>query len=777
MYFSQVRIDPNNPDHLLMGNVQVGFSTDGGETFHNADATIHDDTHAIWWDPADSSHIMIGTDGGVGITYDETKTWHFLNNLPIGLFYHIGYDMETPYNVCGGMQDNDVWCGPSAVRNQRGISNEEWKRLQIGDGTVTIVDPRDSRIVYSSTQDGSLQRKNRITGESRSIRPQPAPGDPALRWNWDTPISFSPDGRALLVAAQRVFRSTDRGDSWTAISPDLTTDANRDDLTIMGQKDSDVRISRNDGISAWPTIVTLAESPKQAGVYYAGTDDGVVSVSTDGGKTWDKTLADRMPAFPKGAWVSEVVPSRFDAGTVYVSVDAHRLNDYDTHLWMSRDFGATFQSISSNLSGQVIKTLTEDQRNPDVLYLGAETGLFLTLNHGGSWQRLAANFPTVRVDEITLHPRDNAMLIATHGRALWILDHLEPIQEYAAAASSAKAATLFSVPTALEWKSTDDLNMEFWGDDFSLGENPPKDAVIPFYLKSAAKDVAVRISDGSGNVVRELEVADVEPGVRTVCWDLRVEPLPATGGGGRGRRGGGAGQGRGGLPQVPTEGPTAGFVNVCGGGGRGGFGGFGGGNAAGPYVPPGTYSAALVVDGQVTDTKPMRVVLDPAVQMSDALAKRYYDLVMELHELQRRGQAAAEAMAPFYTQMNDVAGQLPGKSDVPADVKTKFDALRKNFDAVRVKFGVPAPAGGGRGRGRGAPPNPDDLVARVGTLKGQILAFWEMPGDALMKEDAELKGALPKALAELNRVYTAATPVALALKRYGLTLDVPPPAR
>ena len=202
MYFSQVRIDPNDPDRLLIANVQVMLSTDGGKTFANADATIHDDIHAIWWDPKDSNHIMIGTDGGVGISWDYTKTWHFLPNLPIGLFYHVSVDNATPYNICGGMQDNYAWCGPSAVRNQRGISNERWSRLQIGDGMTVIPDPVDSRIVYSSTQDGSVTRKNKITGESKSVRPQAKPGEPALRWNWDTPMVFSPIDHALLVAAQ-----------------------------------------------------------------------------------------------------------------------------------------------------------------------------------------------------------------------------------------------------------------------------------------------------------------------------------------------------------------------------------------------------------------------------------------------------------------------------------------------------------------------------------------------------------------------------------------------
>jgi photosystem II stability/assembly factor-like uncharacterized protein len=801
MYFSQIRIDPNNPDRLLIANVQVMLSTDGGKTFANADATIHDDTHAIWWDPSDSDHIVIGTDGGVGASWDGTKTWRFLPNLATGLFYHVGFDMETPFNVCGGMQDNDVWCGPSAVRTQRGIWNEEWARLQIGDGTTTIVDPLDARIIYSATQDGSLQRKNKVTGESKTIRPgagnvtpAPPPGE-GLRWNWDTPIVFSPIDHALLVGAQKVFRSTDRGDSWTAISPDLTTNGGRADVTVMGMKDSEVRISANDGISSWPTITSLAESPRQAGVYYTGTDDGVVSVSRDAGKSW-QNVTDKLPGFPKGAWVSEVVPSRFDAGTVYVTADAHRLNDFRSYVWASHDFGNTFQSLNANLKTDVIKTLTEDQKNPDVIYLGTETGILLTIDRGKNWQRLKANFPTVRVDEITLHPRDNAMIVATHGRALWVLDHLEPIQEYAAAQAATGDAALFSIPRGLEWRPTNDRNMEFWGDGFFLGENPPFDAVIQFSLKHAVDDVKLRITDAAGKPIRDLTVANRnQPGIQTACWDMHVESLPAAfapGGASAGQgRGGAAGQGRGGGAGVPDSGPNAGFSNPCttggpstsstgsgqaGSGQGGGGGGRGGGANAGPYVLPGTYNVALVVNGKVADTKQMTVALDPALRMNDAQQKRYYDIVMDLHGTQRRGDEIAAAMAPFYTQMSNLAAKLPGMDNVPADAKASFAALQKDFDAMRVKFGVPAAAGGGGGRGQGrggAPASVENLVGRAGTVKSQMMAFWDMPSDALVRQYTEIKLAFPKATAEASAVYAKAAVLGATLKKYDLTLTVP----
>jgi len=813
IYFSQVRIAPDNPDRVLVAGVRLSLSTDGGRSFFPIDPSEHDDKHAIWWDPRNSNHLLIGTDGGAYTSWDMGKTWIWFPNLPVGLFYHVGFDYEWPYNVCGGMQDNYDWCGPSAVRTTGGISNDRWQTIQGGDGFVAIMDPRDARTVYSETQDGATMRHDRITGEAKSIRPspqnvvnaqtgalgcdKPAPGGEgrggtaacaAYRFNWDTPMVFSPnDKTALYIAGNHVFRSTDRGDSWTAISPDLTTNADRNQIVTMGVKGSDIRIAKDDGISAWPTIVSFAESPKQPGLYYASTDDGTVSVSRDGGKTWDKTLAARMPGFVPGAWVSKVLPSRYDAATVYIASDAHRLNDYETHLWVSHDFGATFTSLNGNLHGQAIKTLTEDQRNPDVLYAGAETGIFLTLDRGKSWERLQANLPTVRVDEITLHPRDNSMLIATHGRALWILDHLAPIQEYTAA-QSAGGAKLFSIDPALEWKAYGDKNEEFWAHQYFMGENPPKQAVIQYDLTSPAQKAELTVADSTGKELRQIDLSGsrLKAGIQSACWDFRVDPLPATAAPAAGR-GGRGGPGRGGpavawsLPQpqpgysasdpCATPGPGA----AAGGGGRGR-----GGANEGPMVPAGTYTVTLAVNGQKVESKPVQVVMDPAIasRMTAAEYRRYFDQAMSLHELQRSAEAAAAGLAPFYEQMQKAAAAMDGSS-APAQVKTDFTAVQRQMDAVRVKFGVPAPApNAGRrgGGGFGAPPaNPDDLVARIGQVKASMLAFTETPSTTLTQQADAVALAYPKAVAELNALYARGAALAPKLQTYQVALTVPPP--
>ncbi|HEX7938928.1 MAG TPA: hypothetical protein VF483_08020, partial [Gemmatimonadaceae bacterium] len=748
MYFSQLRIDPSNSERVMLGGVGLHLSIDGGRTFEqDAALAIHDDVHAIWIDPNNANHVLIGNDGGLAVSYDLAHTWQFIPNLPVGLFYHVGYDMETPYNVCGGMQDNYDWCGPSQSRFGRGINNYDWFNVQGGDGFVAIPDLLNSKIVYTESQDGNMIRRNKITGESKSIRPTPlnvtnsTPGE-TYRFHWDTPMIHSAqDPSVLLVAANKVFRSRDRGDSWEAISPDLTKNEIRDSLVTMGVKGVNITIAKDDGIQSWPTIVALAESPKQAGVFYTGTDDGTVSESKDNGKTW-QNITKNLPGFPAGhAFVSEVVPSKFNAGTVYITVDNHRENDYEPYVWMSTDFGASFRAMTNGLKGEVIKTLTEDTRNQDVLYVGTETGIFLSLDRGASWRRFRANLPNVRVDELTIMPRDNALLIATHGRALWILDHLEPIQEYKAVAS-ASSAKLFTPGPALQWKTKDDRNDEFWGHQTFMGENPPTEAVIQMNLKAPLTNPELRVSDASGKVIREEKIAAAKnvAGIGTVCWDQRVDPItPLQGAGGFGGRGGGGG-GRGAAPASPIPGypvqlPESGYKpeNPCAapagpGGPGGGGGGFGGGNPnQGPLVAPGNYTVALVSDGKVVDSKPLKIVMDPAVDMTEAARARYNAILADLHELQKKGTDAARPLAAL---VPEVVSATPKVDSIQlAGIKDEWAAFKKEFDAVRAKFGVGAAAGGPGGGGGGGRGGVDaaNALGRVSALKGSIMAIFETP--------------------------------------------------
>jgi photosystem II stability/assembly factor-like uncharacterized protein len=794
MYFSQLRIDPNDPEVVYLGGVGLHQTLDGGKTFATDVAvSTHDDVHAIWIDPANSAHVIIGNDGGLGVSYDMAKKWVFIPNLPVGLFYHVSYDMAIPYNVCGGMQDNYDWCGPSAVRGTAGIGNHQWATVQGGDGFVVLQDPSDPRVIYSESQDGNLVRVDRVTFETVAIRPQPAPGETPYRWQWDTPVMISThDPNVVYAAANRVFRSGDKGLSFKAISDDLTFGANREDAVTMGLKGSQVTISKNDGIAAWPAITTLAESPRKPGLLYIGTDDGRLAVKRETATAWTQVI-DKVPGLPKGIYVAKVAASRFADGTVYATFDGHRQNDFETYIYASTDFGQTWASITANLKGEVARTLTEDLKNPDVLYVGTETGIFLTLDRGKSWMRLKSNFPTVRVDEITLHHRDNAMIVATHGRSIWILDHLEPIQEYAAA--QAADAKLFTPPPfSMYRRPASDRNYEFWGDQTFFGENPPQAALVSWFLKKPAGEVKLKITDAAGKDVREISgqvlAASNKAGMQAACWDLRVQPLPtpaAAAGGGRGAAGGGGGGGGQAGPGGFGGGQaTSPFGAGCPGGGRGGGGGFGGGGGnTGPFVLAGTYNVSLIVDGKTVETRPLKVMNDPQVALSDVERKRMFDMAMEMHEYQRIATEFSTALRPLQTRVTELVKETADKKDLPADVKASFDAFNKELTALAPKFAAAAGGRGGFGGGGGAPGAPAapgtpatppvvSILTRIGVAKNGLMGGLP-PTGAATTAYADAKAQGPKAFADANALFAKAATLSTSLAKYSLKLEAPKP--
>jgi photosystem II stability/assembly factor-like uncharacterized protein len=768
MYFSQVRVDPNDPDVVYMGGVGLHQSTDGGKSIYTDVAEpIHDDVHAIWIDPKNSNHVVIGNDGGLAQSWDMARTWVFIPNLPVGLFYHVSVDMSTPYNICGGMQDNYDWCGPSQVRGSAGIANHQWTTIQGGDGFVVLQDPKDNRVIYSESQDGNVIRVDRVTGETISIRPQPPQGQPPYRFQWDTPIVISPhDPGKVYIGANKVLMAPDRGLTFTEISPDLTTgeDSDREQIVTMGLKGSDITIAKNDGIVAYGTIVALAESPKTAGVLYAGTDDGRLQVTKDGGKNWTDVYQ-KLPGAPKGGYVSRVAPSRFDGGTAYVTIDNHRLNDYETYIYGTKDFGQTWTALNGTLKGEVIKCITEDQRNPDVLYAGAETGLFVSTDRGATWIRPKWNLPTVRIDEIVQHPRDNAIVLGTHGRAIWVLDHAEPIQEYAAAKRT--DARLFTPPPASMYRRpARDRNYEFWGDQVFYGENPPQSAILSYFVKDKAADVTLKISEPTGRAIREIAIPadEIDAGINSACWDLRVDPAPVPDTG-RGNRGGGrAGN------AARRDDPFGYGCGSGGGGGRGGFGG--GGGAPGPMVLGGTYTVSLVVNGKTVDSKPLRVVSDPEIALTEAQRKQLFDMALEMHELQKRANEAAGGVASLNRQIAQLASQVASNTDLPADVKAAFDTLKTDTAALLTK--LPPPTAGGRGFGGGRGGNDTTVTGRIAQAKNGLMGgMW--PTSITMKAFADARADAPKALADANALFARAAAVSTSLAKVNLTLDAPKP--
>lgn len=738
MYFSQVRIDPTDANRVYVVGLFLLISDDGGKTFtsvrlssvpHSPERPREDrDIHALWIDQANPAHLVIGCDAGLAASYDRGVSWDYINNLPIAQFYHVGYDMDVPYNVYGGLQDNDVWFGPSAVRNAFGITNADWHTTSIGDGMVALADPRNSRVLYSGVDDGGLVRVDRETYERTNIRPEPAKNEPPFRWAWNSPLVLSPhDPNTVFTAANVVFKSTDRGQTWTTISPDLTTKVDRDTLTLMGVAGKDIKLSKDDGVSAYPTIVVFAESPKKAGLYYAGSDDGLVHLSPDGGKTWEN-LTGRFPGLPSGAVVSALVPSAFDEATAYATFNNHRADDFKPYVYFTTNYGKKWTPITSTLpSNQTVNCLTEDPKNPDVLYLGTEFGLFVSLDRGRNWIPFHSNLPTVPIDEITIQPREDDMLLATHGRSIWILDDIVPIQHLAEAMKN--PAYLFDVRPASQFNPSDD-RANYPGDRPFWGQNPEFGAAITYYLAQPSNQIELTVRDASGAIVRHFSNSDLKnysrAGIDRVYWDLRHQPLEP--------------------PKTDTD--------------RGPGGGFGGGGLEGPFVLPGAYRVTLTVDGRDISTHAVQVDGDRLIQISDADRKTAHDTALSLHELQGTANLAAADLREVDAQIHSIEQLLKQASNPPSALKSSADALQKRTDDLAKQLGVrvgsqPDQAGAGAfPAGRAERP----LLREIGGLKSEIMDSTSLPTEMQLRQAREFREDLSKLVGELNNLMTDSLP-------------------
>jgi len=450
MYYSQVRIDPTNVDRIYVLGTNLMVSDDGGRTFRSDGASqVHVDHHALWINPNDPDHLILGSDGGVVASWDGTAHWRMFDNLPLGQFYAIGFDMRDPYYVCGGLQDNDPWCGPSNTRSFHGIRHQDWYETAYGDGFFTIVDPTDSTIVFSESQNGNMNRYDLTTGEKTPMRPITGPraaGDTAktYRFNWNSPLQLSPhDPATVYLGANYLLRSRDRGMSWEEVGGlDLTKQIDRAELEIMGVPGSEPQMSVNDGISTYGNLTAFAESPLTPGLLYVGTDDGNVQISRDDGATWTN-VADRIPDLPERTYVSRLEPSHHAEGRVYASFDGHRNADYAAYVYVSEDHGQNWRKITDGLpDGWSVNVVTEHHRAPNLLFVGNEVGVFVSVDRGEQWVQLKNNLPVVPVDDILVHPRDNDLLVGTHGRSFWILADVSAL-EHLSAATLAEAGRIF----------------------------------------------------------------------------------------------------------------------------------------------------------------------------------------------------------------------------------------------------------------------------------------------------------------------------------------------
>lgn len=679
-YYSQVRVDPKNPERVYQIATQLQYSDDGGRTLGRTALGVHVDHHALWINPNDPEHMILGNDGGLQVTYDKGGTWEHVNTMALGQFYNISYDMAVPYRICGGLQDNGSWCGPSRSTSG-GITNANWFNVGGGDGFVTAQDPTNPDIIYSESQGGAMGRLDLSVGQRRGIRPANwnqvrgfyedsviiARGDTtrpetaeqrsriqelraraaadsanrALRWNWNTPFFLSPHNPSTFYAgANRVFKSTNRGDDMYPISPDLSTHDTmkiRVSTRTTGGVTPDVTQAETYG-----TIVSLAESPVRPGILWAGTDDGNLWYTKNDGATWTQVTRN-VQRVPRGTYVSRIEPSRYDSSTVYVSYDNHRNGDFTPYVFVSTDMGRTFRSIAGNLptgGPDFVHVVREDPVNRDLLYVGTDVGAYISLNRGGSWQKFMIGLPTVPVHDLKIHPRDRELIAGTHGRSIWIVD-VAPLQEMTQQVLASNAH-LFSIKPVLPQTPTVNTAGSAGHKRF-VGDNAPNGAQIVYRVaRGAPRDSAtIVVTDVRGDTMRVLR-GPGWAGTHRVTWDLRgpAEPLrpsqvrdstlaairqaqgrarggaeQQTGPREQGQREavgprGAAGRQQVDQPEVPGAQVPRG-VNVRpgetppgeggggGGGGRGGFGGggFGGQRLGGP-VSTGQYLVTVTVGGQ-----------------------------------------------------------------------------------------------------------------------------------------------------------------------------------
>jgi len=749
-YYSQIRVDPNNDLRIWELGAQMYYSEDGGKTFATQRVRgIHGDFHAMWIDPANSNHMMTGSDGGIHWSDDAGKNWNFLNVIAIGQFYEVALDNEKPYHICGGLQDNGSWCGPSQTLTREGIINEDWQVIHGGDGFYAAIDNVEPWIVYTESQDGHLARRDMHTGQQRSIMPEAKAGEPHYRFQWNSPVAVSSHNHTTIYyGGNYLFESTDRGDSWTRLGGDLTTGADRSKLPILGKVPDKNTLSRNDGVEEYPTITSISESPLSSKVLWVGTDDGNLQVTRDGGKTW-KNVASKVPGVPKGTYVSRVVASKTGEGAAFATFDGHRSDDYSVYLFATTDYGETWKSTCNGIpnSAGTVHVIREHPRNTNLLFAGTEFGLWVSWDRGGNWTALKNNFPTVPVDDIEIQARDNDLVLGTHGRSIWILDDMTPLEKMDGSVANS-SLTFFPPRTATTWF----LRQRRWsaGQQMFTAKNPPYGALLSYYLKEgvppetpkrnsedrtdAAEQrprrearaeaaekkegkVKITVVDKDGKVIRELDGPGAA-GVNRTNWDLRANP-----------------------PAEPTpeqqEAIAAGF-------------GFG---PRGPLVEPGEYTIKIKT-GDKEATQKVTVEEDNRIAISASDRAARHEAIEKLYTMAKstdKDRTTIEGIQTALTNARDQWKRDAGKPNapkIPEDNVKAADQPQKKADALAEKYVRPRPALGNAG-----PPlewKPEPLPNQVQNLLNDLDGFAAAPGGQQQERLAELATLVSQASAEVK---------------------------
>jgi len=562
-YYQELFVDPRHEERVYSMDTWMMVTDDGGKTFRKVgERWKHVDNHVLWIDPRSSDHLLAGCDGGLYESFDRGATWRWFANLPLAQFYRVSVDEGVPYRIYGGTQDNGSLGGPSRTQTAHGITNADWSFVWYGDGFQSRVDPRDPNVVYAQAQYGELVRHDRRTGESTVIRPTPAPADPPLRWNWDSPLVLSPHGPTRLwFAAQRIFRSDDRGDTWEAVSPDLSRQLDRNVLRIMGRVWSVDAVAKNQASSFWGSVVALDESPLQPGLLAAGTDDGLVQVTEDGGRTWRRI--ERFPGVPERTPVSRLLLSRHERAVLWAAFDGRQAGDFKPYLLRSTDLGRSWTAATGGLPERnTVWSLAEDHVRRELLFAGTEFGLFATFDGGGRWVKLQGGLPPIQVRDLALQRREGDLVAATFGRGFYVLDDYAPLRAVTPALLE-REAVLFAPRPAAPFVPAMPLGTRgkgSLGDAFYAADDPPAGALFTWWLrdevrsrqkarqereKEAAKKggdtpyppwealraedreeepaLLLVVGDEAGNVVRRLPVS-LSAGFQRAAWDLRLPP-------------------------------------------------------------------------------------------------------------------------------------------------------------------------------------------------------------------------------------------------------------
>jgi len=644
-YFSVLMVDPSDSRRIYRPAFSLSISDDGGQSFREASfegGWVHSDHHALWIDRVNPQHLYLGTDGGVYVSFDRGNNWLFLANLPVAQYYHIAFDYEKPYNIYGGLQDNGSWVGPS--RSPGGIKNKDWTSIGFGDGFSVIPDLTDKNIIYWEYQGGNINRFNKITNESKDIQPYPLKNELKLRFNWNTPIYQSPnDNRAFYIGAQFLYRTTNKGDTWDRISPDLTTN---DQAKLQQDLSGGLSID-NSSAENHCTIYAINESPLDPKMIWVGTDDGNLQLTLDGGNSWNN-LVRNVPNLPANTWCSSVEASRYDRNIAYATFDGHALGDMRTYIYKTTDLGSTWVSLSTpDLFGYAHK-IKEDIVNRNLLFLGTELGLFISIDGGKEWVRYDANVPEVAVRDIAIQPETNDLLLATHGRGVLILDDITPIRYLSNEMLDSDAVML---PVRTNYLNSGSLGGSYPPEaGFYVGPNPTDEAVIIYYLKERAVigDLKLEIYDSEGKLIQTIQ-GTKRKGINRVTWDMRMKP-----------------------PRVAT-------------GVRLDFGGF-----TSALVPEGTYTVKLIKGDRTIESK-LELYSEPGSPFTKEERELQYKAMMELYRMEEDLAFLVDQVitlkdeADKLLQSGNTGGNL---ENALRDLMTRLEIHRQSLVASREGPGI-----------------------------------------------------------------------------------------